>query len=87
MSNTKLSAGDAIEARCTKCRTNRKHFIIAISNEVPDKVQCDICEHQHKFKPAVTPKTLESKAAAKKEETRHKKTIVIAKNGKPCTRV
>lgn len=53
MQSSKLSPGDSIEARCTKCRKNNSHTILSISEteDVPDKVQCAICSRQHKYRP------------------------------------
>lgn len=73
MSSTTLSAGDPIEARCTKCRKNTNHIIVAIVEEVPVKVQCNTCSGQHKFRPPTAPKkpavrrTVDPKIAERKE--------------------
>lgn len=57
MQNDKCSAGDAIEARCTKCKQNTKHIVIATLEEKPVKVQCDICDRQHKYRLPTKTKT------------------------------
>lgn len=62
MPDTVLSVGDQIEARCTKCRKNTDHVIIALEEEAPVKVQCNICTRKHKYRPPTVPK----KAAARK---------------------
>lgn len=73
MQNTTLSAGDHIEARCTKCRKNTNHTIIAMADDVPAKVECNTCSGQHKFRPPTVPKkpatrrTVDPKAVEKKE--------------------
>lgn len=73
MQSTTLSVGDPIEARCTKCRKNTNHIIVAMIEEKPAKVQCNTCEGQHKYKPPTTPKkpaarrTVDPKIAEKKE--------------------
>ncbi|HKJ04501.1 MAG TPA: hypothetical protein VJ974_02805 [Geopsychrobacteraceae bacterium] len=73
MQNKILTAGDDIEARCTKCRKNTNHTIVAMTEEVPAKVQCNTCDGQHKFRPPTVPKkpavrrTVDPKAVEKKE--------------------
>ena len=56
MQSTTLSAGDPIEARCTKCRKNNDHIIITMGDDVPVKVQCNICSRQHKYRPPIAAK-------------------------------
>jgi len=62
MESKPLSAGDPIEARCTKCRKNTNHIVIAMVEEAPAKVQCNTCSREHKFRPPTVPK----KPAARK---------------------
>lgn len=66
MPNTTLSAGDPIEARCTKCRKNTNHIVIAMADEAPAKVECNTCGGQHKYRPPTAAK----KAAVKKPATK-----------------
>jgi len=73
MQSTTLSAGDPIEARCTKCRKNTNHIVVAMTAEGPAKVQCNTCSGQHKYrsptavkKPAVR-RTVDPKIAEKKQ--------------------
>lgn len=68
MQTNTLSAGDAIEARCTKCRKNTKHMIIAMANEGPVKVKCDICDRQHDYRPPTLAKSPARKGAAKSKD-------------------
>ena len=75
MQTTTLSAGDPIEARCTKCRKNNEHVIISMVEENPLKVQCTICSREHKYrpptaakKPAVRPTTRTTNADRKEWE-------------------
>lgn len=56
MTQSSLSEGSSIEARCTKCRKNRSHLVLSITDNQPDKVQCTICEHLHNYKPPVVRK-------------------------------
>ena len=73
MPNSTVSTGSPIEARCTKCRKNNEHTIVSMAEEGPDKVQCDTCNRQHKYRPPTTPKktaarrTVDPKIAESKE--------------------
>ena len=73
MQSTTPSVGDPIEARCTKCRKNTNHIIVAIVKEVPAKVECNTCSGQHKYRPPTAPKkpavrrTVDPKIAERKE--------------------
>lgn len=87
MQNTKLSAGDPIEARCTKCRKNTNHIVVAMTAEGPAKVQCNTCSGQHKYRPTTVPKkpgvrrTIDPRIAEKKEWEE----LVPSMNGKNMT--
>ncbi len=72
MQSTTLSAGDPIEARCTKCRKNNDHIIITMGEETPEKVQCNICSRQHKFRPPTVPKKPAARAATSLKEAERK---------------
>jgi len=74
MPKTAPSVGDPIEARCTKCRKNRDHFIVSISDEGPDKIKCQTCEHQHKYKPPIILKTPAEKIAIAAKEAKRRQT-------------
>ena len=64
MSKSKMSAGDPIEARCTKCRTITNHIIVAMKDDKPTKVECNTCKGQHLYrKPKAAPQTAATKAA------------------------
>jgi len=73
MSSTTFSAGDSIEARCTKCRKNATHTIITMGEESPVKVECGLCSRQHKYRPPTATKkaaprrTVDPKIAERKE--------------------
>ena len=56
MQSITLSAGDPIEARCTKCRKNAAHIIITMAEDGPAEVQCSICSRQHKYRPPTAAK-------------------------------
>jgi len=57
-----FSIGDQIEARCTKCRKNNEHTILVLEENAPYKVECSVCNRQHKFRLPSVPK----KAAVKR---------------------
>jgi hypothetical protein len=71
--STMLSAGDPIEARCTKCRKNTAHVIVVMTEENPEKVQCSTCSREHKYRPPTAAKkpsvrkTIDPKDAERKE--------------------
>jgi len=73
MQNTPLSTGDAIEARCTKCRKNTPHIIIELAEELPAKVKCGACSREHKYRPPTEAKkpgvrkAIQTKDAGRKE--------------------
>lgn len=68
-----LTPGDPIEARCTKCRKNTNHIVVAMKDNMPVKVECNTCSGQHKYRPPTAPKkaavrrTVDPKAAEQKE--------------------
>jgi len=51
MNTRKLSAGDIIEARCTKCRKVLNHRIVAMVEEKIARVECNTCNGIHKYYP------------------------------------
>ena len=57
MNNRKLSAGDIIEARCTRCRDILNHRIVAMVAEKVVRVECNTCGGVHNYYP---PPTLKS---------------------------
>jgi hypothetical protein len=76
MSDKKMEIAGQIEGRCTKCRRNTNHTIIAIVDEVPVKVQCNTCKREHKYRAPTVPKTIKAgtttKTAAYKSAERKK---------------
>ncbi len=44
------SAGDSIDAWCTKCKLELSHTIIAMMNNVPKRVQCNTCNGHHNYR-------------------------------------
>lgn len=71
MTDAGPSAGDTIEARCTKCRSNTKHIIMAISGPTPERVRCDLCDREHKYRPPTAAKA-KPKTTTRRTTTRVK---------------
>lgn len=49
MKSRKLSAGDTLEARCTRCRTVLNHTIVAMVEERVVRIECNTCHGEHKY--------------------------------------
>lgn len=49
MNSRKLSAGDTIEALCTRCRTVLNHTIVAMIEERIVRVECNTCRGAHNY--------------------------------------
>lgn len=60
MSIRKLSAGDIIESRCTKCREIMNHRIVAMVGEKIVRVECNTCNGTHNYYPPPSLKTVKS---------------------------
>jgi hypothetical protein len=66
MITRKLSAGDIIEARCTKCREVMNHRIVAMVGEKVVRVECNTCRGIHNYRqPAETKVAAGSKTVRK----------------------
>jgi len=64
MSSKSKTAGDTVDARCTKCRMITNHTIIAMVRAEIARVQCNTCGGSHKYHPPKATSTSSSKAAA-----------------------
>ncbi len=62
----KRSAGDNIEAYCTKCKLSLDHVVVALDGETIVKVKCKTCGSTHKFKNPLDAK--KSRTVKKKED-------------------
>jgi hypothetical protein len=51
MMSRKLSAGNTIEARCTRCRTVLNHTIVAMVEERVVRIECNTCHGVHNYHP------------------------------------
>ncbi len=60
-----LSAGDSIDAQCTRCRMLTNHTIVAMVGDKVVRVECNTCGGTHNYRDAVK-KTAEPKARAEK---------------------
>ncbi|MEJ2201943.1 MAG: hypothetical protein P8X63_13165 [Desulfuromonadaceae bacterium] len=49
MSSKKLSAGDYIDSRCTRCRVITNHTIVAMVADRVVRVQCNTCGGMHNY--------------------------------------
>ncbi|MDD5434075.1 MAG: hypothetical protein PH343_01470 [Nitrospira sp.] len=49
MSNNYLVGGE-VEGWCTKCKLVLGHTIVALVNNLPEKVKCNTCNGEHKFR-------------------------------------
>ncbi len=55
MSKRPLTAGDDVEARCTRCREVTNHTVVALVEGRVARVQCHICDGVHNYHaPAAT---------------------------------
>ena len=60
----KISAGDTIEARCTKCRALLNHTIVAMVEERVVRVECNTCRGMHNYHPVKEQQVREPKRAS-----------------------
>lgn len=60
MHTKKLSAGDIIDARCTRCKAVLNHRIVAMVGDKVVRVECNTCGGTHNYYPPPTPTTLRS---------------------------
>lgn len=65
MINRKLSAGDIIDARCTRCREILNHRIVAMVEDKVVRVECNTCGGVHNYYPPPTAKEARAAKVAK----------------------
>lgn len=58
------SAGDIIEARCTKCRAVLNHRIVAMVGDRVVRVECNTCGGVHNYYPPAEDKKIPSAAVS-----------------------
>jgi hypothetical protein len=51
MTNRTPSAGDILDARCTRCHTLTNHTIVALVGGRVARVKCNTCASEHNFHP------------------------------------
>ncbi len=73
-SETTKTAGDDIDSRCLKCKDVTNHTIIAISDDIIAKVECNTCKARHKYR---APKDEKKKGST----TRLKRDGTVIKTG------
>lgn len=73
MLNKQMAPGAPIEARCTKCRKNTNHIVVAVVEDTPVKVQCNVCEGQHKYRPPTASSKKTSTSPSSYRTLEHKK--------------
>lgn len=69
MRTTKLSAGNTIEASCTRCRATLNHTIVAMVGERIVRVECNTCHGVHNYRGPVEKKEQASRQPATKKQT------------------
>ena len=75
MTTRKLSAGDIIEARCTKCREVLNHRIVAMVEGKVVRVECNTCNGVHNYYPP--PAVKEAKAPRKAAVSKPRSTPAV----------
>ena len=63
------SAGDIIEAQCTRCRAVLNHTIVAMVEDRVVRVQCNTCGGQHNYRAPQQEKKTASQSARKTAAT------------------
>lgn len=76
----KLSAGDIVDARCTRCRTVTNHTIVAMVEDRPVRVQCNTCSGIHNYHSPAVAAERPSRAVAEKGAAAPRKTRASAQS-------
>jgi hypothetical protein len=76
----KLSAGDIIEARCTKCREVLNHRIVAMVEAKVVRVECNTCKGMHNYYPP--PAAKEAKAPRTASVSKPRSTSAVPRASK-----
>lgn len=67
MSSNISTIGDPIQSRCTKCRKITTHTIVAMGEEHPAEVQCNVCEQTSAAKKPVVRRAVDPKKSERDE--------------------
>lgn len=84
MTTRKLSAGDIIEARCTKCREVLNHRIVAMVEGKVVRVECNTCNGVHNYYPPPSAKAAKVPRAAAASKTRSTPAVPRASRKDPA---
>ena len=57
--NKKIKVSSEVEARCTKCKINTSHTVVAMQGDEIKKVECLVCTSTHKY---IVPREAKPKA-------------------------
>ncbi|RQW78018.1 MAG: hypothetical protein EHM51_00770, partial [Geobacter sp.] len=68
MNSRKTSAGDNIEARCTRCRKVLNHTIVAMVGDRVVRVECNTCKGMHNYHPVAAAKAPSAGASKDRKE-------------------
>jgi len=68
MRTVKLSAGDNVEATCTRCRKVLNHTIVAMVGEKVVRVECNTCRGVHNYRESVASKSPSAGSSTRKKE-------------------
>jgi hypothetical protein len=66
MTTKKLSAGDIVEARCTRCRAVMNHRIVAMVEDRIVRVECNTCNGAHNYHQPAAVKTAAARSGVQK---------------------
>jgi hypothetical protein len=69
MRTTKLSAGNIIEASCTRCRATLNHTIVAMVGERIVRVECNTCHGVHNYREPIEKKEKSTRQSSAKKQT------------------
>lgn len=84
MTTRKLSAGDIIESRCTKCREVLNHRIVAMVEGKVVRVECNTCNGVHNYYPPPSAKEAKAPRAAVASKTRSTTAVPRASKKDPA---
>lgn len=55
MAKVTAGVGDPIRSNCTKCKRATRHWVVALVEDKPARVQCTECDGIHNYRPAKAP--------------------------------
>ena len=84
MTTKKLSAGDIIEARCTKCREVLNHRIVAMVEGKVVRVECNTCLGVHNYHAPPSAKVVKAPRIAAAGKTRSSTAVPRASKKDPA---